>query len=96
VELPRKLVHTVYAELEGYEPVYAYIDRIASPVRYANAFLTGFGLLGLSGLVAGLVGLGMDSDLGSAYELTPETLKIQLAPLPAAPAAPAPSSTASR
>lgn len=69
VELSRKKVYTVIFSREGYRTQCGYLDKQISPVLSGNL------------LVGGLVGIATDADSGAAWDLIPNPLHAELAPL---------------
>ena len=74
VELPRRQVHTVLFQLEGYQPATIYLDRNYSYWTAGNLIL------------GGVVGLAVDQSTGANYRLVPEPVHVDLVPVGASAA----------
>ena len=75
LSLERKRVYTLRIEREGYEPVWAYVDRVTSWTAEIERYLY-FPLV-----LPGYLLLTFDATHGAAFELTPDSISVTLTPL---------------
>src|SRR5262245_58431784 len=74
VKLDRERAHTVRMDLEGYEPGWAYLDRQGDQgamLPYLGNFLLG-----------GIIGMLIDINSGTMFELVPVPVDVTLEPAP--------------